>query len=291
MRIGIDIGGTHTDGVVVNGSNQIVKEAKVITTRPLENGFRTLLQKLSTANITRICVGTTHATNAFLEQKNLAKVGVLRLQAHGCMIPPCFGWPFSPLAGHITLAGGYDCDGGPLGIISPHEVIDATNALLQQGAEVIAVVGMFSPLFPEQEKEVEEILKGHFPNLPVTMSHTMGGLGILERENSAILNAALVPEMKRGFEKLQMCMDDLRIKAPLYITDNRGSLMTLHEALAFPIRTVAAGPTNSFIGATKLAGHQTAVVVDVGGTSTDVGVVRSGYPRRSFMKSSRGEYH
>lgn len=288
MRIGIDIGGTHTDGVVINSANKIVKEAKVVTTRPLENGFRIILQKLSPPNVTRICVGTTHATNALLEQKNLAKVGVLRLQAHGCLIPPCFGWPFSLLAGHQTLSGGYNCDGTPLGPISAREVVAAASKLMEQGAEVLAVVGVFSPLFPEQEKEVAQVLQEHFPDIPVTMSHSMGSLGILERENSAILNAALVPEMKRGFERLQICLQELGITAPLYITDNRGSLMTLHEALAYPIRTLAAGPTNSFIGAARLAGLDAAVVADVGGTSTDVGVVRAGYPRRSFMKSVIG---
>ncbi len=291
MKLGIDIGGTHTDGVLVNAKNEIINYAKVVTTRPLERGFCALLQKLCSpaCRLERICVGTTHATNALLEQKNLAKVGLLRLQANGCLIPPCFGWSFSPIAGFVTLPCGSECCGESAGPISRSEVSAAVESLLAMGAETLAVVGTFSPMFPEQEEQVSCLIAEQFGReLSVTLSHKLGSLGILERENSTILNASLVPEMKRGFARLQQSLDALHIHAPLYLTDNRGSLLSLEEAIAYPIKTLASGPTNSFIGAAKLMGVASAVVIDVGGTSTDVGVVCSGYPRRSFMKSSFG---
>lgn len=297
-RIGIDIGGTHTDGVVVDNNNKIVAKAKTLTTQRVDEGFKLLLKQLldevKPDDINDISLGTTHATNAILERKDLYRVGVIRVAGHGPQsIPPCFGWPADlasiVLAGTEFVSGGYECDGSPITPFKHADVVYALEKLAAQGAESLAIVGVFSPQNPQQELEVKTIAAETLgSDFPVSLSHQIGGIGYIERENSTILNACLKSIMKNGFYKLRGAIETLGIQCPLWITQNNGSRMPLQQAADYPVLTISAGPTNSFIGGSKLAGLDNAVVVDIGGTSTDVGVVRSGYPRRRLNKSKIG---
>ena len=109
----------------------------------------------------------------------------------------------------------------------------------------------------------------------------MGSLGLLERENATILNAALLSvasSVVNGFEEA-LAAHDLSIDA--YLTQNDGTLLTAVEAGRFPVLTLGSGPTNSMRGACALAGVNNAVVIDVGGTSADAGILVDGFPRES----------
>ena len=296
MKIGIDIGGTNTDGVIVDENDRIIDSAKVPTTAPLEKGFNEVLKillsrsKIPLKHIKGVFVGTTHATNAILQCKDLYRVGVIRLAGHQPItLPPAYGWPKrlheTILAGTLTLDGGYECDWRPLTPSNMKQIQEAACKLMDQGAESLAICGVFSPLHPQQEISAAEAIQ---QNVPISLSHRIGGIGLIERENATILNAALMKVMKGGFNELIQVCHSLGMTCPLYVTQNNGSLISLKEAIEYPVLTISAGPTNSFVGAVKLAGLHDALVVDIGGTSTDVGVVHNGFPRRCLHQSSIG---
>lgn len=298
--IGIDIGGTNTDAVLIDKQEKIVAFAKVNTTEDIATGFERVLKALLSSagvlsdTIESIVVGTTHATNAILQHKELYKVGVIRLAGqYPESPPPCFGWPQglseAVLTGYATVAGGFECHGAPIRPLDVNELRDKVTELLDRGVESIALIGVFSPLNAEQEIAAAEIVKeiagAHFP---ITLSHKISGVGFLERENSAILNAALQKVMKKGFHKLQNICAKLGLTCPLFVTQNNGSRIGLEEAVEHPILTISAGPTNSFVGASKLCCVQDAIIIDIGGTSTDIGLIKQGGFRRSLNTSNIG---
>ena len=88
--------------------------------------------------------------------------------------------------------------------------------------------------------------------------------------------------MKEGFSQLHKILKELKVDAPLFLTQNNGSLIEIDRAMEYPLLTLSSGPTNSFIGAGRLAEERDAIVIDIGGTSTDIGCIQNGYPRRSM---------
>lgn len=297
--LGVDIGGTHTDAILLNAQEKIVASFKAPTTDPLDKGFEEALKHVlkeatvATDEISGIFIGTTHATNALLQQKHLHRVGVLRLAGHQPhLLPPAFLFEKSlrekVVAKTVTINGGYRPDGKPITALQPQEIFAAIDAFFDCGVESIAICGTFSPFYSDQEKEVAAWIQSLTKTLPLTLSHEIGGIGFIERENAAILNASLKKVMANGFLELAKSALKLGIKAPLFITQNNGSLMTLSQAIDYPVLTLSAGPTNSFLGGAKLAGFQDAIVIDIGGTTTDVGLVQNGFAKRRLHHSSVG---
>jgi N-methylhydantoinase A/oxoprolinase/acetone carboxylase beta subunit len=292
--LGVDIGGTNTDAVLVDNEQRIVAQQKVTTSPNIVDGFAQAIEKVMKqvppCAIERVIIGTTHATNAILQRTELYRVGLIRIAGHRpTSIPSACAWPQdlrdAVLAGMVTIDGGFECDGRPITRFDPAAVYSACEVLLAQGAQSIALVGTFAPMNNTQECQAFAVAAT--AGVPVSMSHTIGSLGFIERENATILNAALKKTMRAGFERLAHACAQWT-SAPLFITQNNGTLMSLDDACAYPILTIAAGPTNSFIGGARLGGGHDAIVVDIGGTSTDVGIVINGFARRSMHTSSIG---
>ncbi|NGX59611.1 MAG: Acetophenone carboxylase gamma subunit [Chlamydiae bacterium] len=300
MIIGVDIGGTNTDAVLIDENENLICFAKTATTEDISYGFYTAVKKALEKSRVRpdtikgIYVGTTHATNAILQKKNLNQVGVIRLAGQRPdVLPVAYAWPKdlrdAVLFGSETIGGGFECHGGELSPLSDVEIRDAVKKLLENGVNSIAVIGVFSPLNDKQEKRVAEIIQECAgPLFPISVSSQIGGIGFIERENSTIINASLKKVMQMGFVSLQNKCDQLKLSCPLMITQNDGSLISIERAIEYPVLTISAGPTNSFIGGSKLAGLEDAIVVDIGGTSSDAGIVRRGFPLRSLNKSNIG---
>lgn len=295
VTIGIDIGGTNTDAVLLSREKLILGHVKVPTTSALDEGFFKALAKLLAEtsthpeNVEGIYVGTTHAINAILQGSQLHKVGVIRLAGHHPItLPPAYGWDSrlrnTILAGSETVDGGFECNGRIISPFNSQSFKAAVQKLLDSGMESLAICGVFSPFHADQEYEAASLVH----EVPVTLSHQMGGLGFIERENAAILNESLKKVMTQGFSELLQSCRKLGLKCPLQVTQNNGSLISLEHAIEFPVLTISAGPTNSFIGAARLAGLIDAIVVDIGGTSTDVGIIENGFPRRSLNNSEIG---
>ncbi len=294
--IGVDIGGTNTDAVLVDENETIIATTKVATTEEINEGFEDaildLLKKaaISPADIEGVFLGTTHATNAILQRQDLFRVGVIRIAGqYPDLLPPGYAWPQElrqkVIACEETISGGFNCDGGILAPLCKNQTQRAIHNLIAKGAESIAIVGVFAPLNGDQEDEVAALVP---PQFPVSLSYEIGGIGFIERENSTILNAALKQVMLKGFLQLQKTIQRLQITGVLMVTQNDGSLISLQRAINYPVLTISAGSTNSFIGGSRLAQKEDAIIVDIGGTSTDVGLMLRGFPDRSLNRSMIG---
>lgn len=297
--IGIDIGGTTTDSVIIGMNRTIHAACKVPTENPLSNGLSRAIKKifqtscLDASSIDSIVIGTTHATNAIVQRNHLSKVGVICLAALSpTLLPSAYNWPGdlyrACLAHVVSITGGYECNGKVTGTIKKNDIIDACKKCVDAGAESIALIGVFSPLYKEQEMIARQYIYDYFNTmLPVSISSDIGTVGIIERENAAILNAALGACIGREFSQFadvcaQLC------DAPIYITQNNGTIISVETARQLPVLTIASGPTNSCMGGAALSKHKDAIIVDIGGTTTDVGAVKNGFARRSLNTSNIG---
>jgi N-methylhydantoinase A/oxoprolinase/acetone carboxylase beta subunit len=286
LRIGIDVGGTNTDAVMVDRSGHVVRWAKTPTTADPVRGIEAALHEVAGPEpIDRVALGTTHAVNAILQRRGLRRVGVLRLGAPGTLaVPPLAGWPpdlVAAIRGPVLVArGGVEVDGRMLALDRSQLVNYIDHLETEIGA--IAIVGTFSPLDPAQELEAAEIVRER-SGLPCSLGHDIGGLGLLERENATVLNAALGSVLDGVVDGLERAVAVFAPDVPCYLTQNDGSVMTPTYARRLPILTIGSGPSNSLRGAAALTGRTDALVVDVGGTSTDVGALVKGFPRESSV--------
>jgi N-methylhydantoinase A/oxoprolinase/acetone carboxylase beta subunit len=145
---------------------------------------------------------------------------------------------------------------------------------------------VFSPVNTVHEDEAAELIREEAPEFRVCISHENGRMGLLERENAAVLNACLGDIATRTIQGIEGALRSLGINAPLYMSQNDGTLMDSEFAARFPVLTISSGPTNSMRGAAYLSGVTDGIVVDVGGTSTDVGALARGFPREASVAVS-----
>src|SRR4051794_31321111 len=133
------------------------------------------------------------------------------------------------------------------------------------------------------EDDTAAIIEAEIPGASVTKSNEIGRIGLLEREHAAILNARLRDLARSTVKAFRRSISDLGITAPLYLTQNDGTLMSADFAEQYPVLTFASGPTNSMRGAAFLSDLKDAMVVDIGGTTSDVGALTHGFPREASV--------
>lgn len=292
LRVGIDVGGTHTDIAAIDGKGGVVAWHKTATTPDPFEGIAKVLQHLLETlpgeAIDCVVLGTTHPLNAIVRRTGLARVGVLRLAAPATTsIEPFAGWPTDvrdAVRGPVqVIGGGHEYDGTEIAPLNEDAVADFARSC-RGVVDAIAITGVSSPANPDHELRAEALVASVLGDAArVTLGHQVGGLGLLERENSAILNSALTIVGREVVVGLRRALDALGIAARSYLTQNDGTLLAADEALQKPILTIASGPTNSMRGAAHLSGLRDAVVVDVGGTSADFGLLVDGFPRASAL--------
>ncbi len=292
LRLGIDVGGTNTDAVVLNERADLLASFKSPTTPDVTSGIRNALHGLVTTQpdldvgaIRHAMLGTTHCTNAILERSNLNRVGLIRIGAPATMaIPPFVGWPAdlrAAIGGHYAVVeGGHEYDGREIRPLDVRAINDAAHSFKGK-VDALAVVGAFAAVDASHERRAAEVLRNVLGDLPLTYSHEIGSLGLLERENASLLNAAVVDAARAAASGFERALREHGIDARLFFSQNDGTLMALDYAVRYPILTVASGPANSIRGAAFLSGVRDGAVIDVGGTSTDVGVLVHGFPRES----------
>ena len=171
-------------------------------------------------------------------------------------------------------------------MISPLDeaaVANAAREFRRDGLEAIAISSIFSPVSTEMEVRAGEIVRNEAPDAALTLSNEIGRIGFLERENAAIMNASLARLAFQVIDSFKRSLRELDIDAPFYISQNDGTLMSTTFAERYPVLTFASGPTNSMRGAAFLAGAKEAMVVEIGGTTTDIGMLINGFPRESAL--------
>jgi N-methylhydantoinase A/oxoprolinase/acetone carboxylase beta subunit len=288
-RIGIDVGGTNTDAVLLDG-DKVVFAVKRPTTKDVTTGILDALKAVRADPAARgpvdaVVIGTTHFINAVVQRRNLMKVAAIRIgMPASASLPPFCDWPqdlAEGVRGEIfMLEGGHDYDGRPIVPFDTAAMRAAARRIGDLGLRSVAVSSIFSPLDPSCEIAAH-ILQEICPDVAVTLSHDLGRIGLLERENAALLNAVLHDLAVETVAAFRKATAESGIDAPLFLTQNDGTVMQAETAIAFPVMSFASGATNSMRGAAHLSGLDDALVVDVGGTTSDIGQLRHGFPREA----------
>lgn len=290
-------------------------------------------------DVAAVMLGTTVFVNACVQLRGLARVAVVRLGGGAaaalppfCSMPPALR---AAVGGAAFLAsGGVEHDGRTeIAAIDEAQLRCITRRIVAAGLPGAVVSGLFSPVAPQQEERAAAVLRSEAaaaaaeggrhevgagqqppPLLEVCLSHTVGQLGLLERENAAVLNTALLPLARRFVPACAAALAAASIDAPLLFCTNDGTLLradaVLQVGLAWalgmplpllgvaysdlppascpnralphaqmPIATFQSGPVNSLRGAALLTGLRDAAVLDLGSTTADIGLVEGGLPR------------
>jgi N-methylhydantoinase A/oxoprolinase/acetone carboxylase beta subunit len=289
IRIGIDVGGTNTDAVVMNGK-EVLAGVKAATTGDVMSGVVAALNAaLSAAGlepgaIDVVMIGTTHFTNAVVQRRDLAQTAAVRLGLPAtASLPPMVDWPDdlkAAIGGHYYMAhGGHEFDGREISALDEQELLKIAEDIRAKGVHAVAISSVFSPVNTECETRARDILQKALPDAHFTLSSDIGRIGLLERENAAIMNACLSDLAKLVVNAFRTALTAAGVEARFFLTQNDGTLMDASYAERFPVLTFASGPTNSIRGAAFLSGVSDAIVVDIGGTTSDVGALHKGFPR------------
>ena len=291
LRIGIDVGGTHTDAVLLDGES-VLASTKALTSADVTTGIIDALDAVLTdrrgieSDIEAVMLGTTQFTNAVVERRELAEVAAIRIGLpSGDGLPPKIGWPDDIarcLGDNVyQIRGGYLYDGNRLAELDDREIDLVIADLQAKKVNAVSIASAFSPINAQPETYVAGRIKKAIPGIHTTESHSIGGLGILERENAALLNTSLLEFSNRVVASFVDAIRQRGLNCRFFVSQNDGTLMGAEFARKFPALTFASGPTNSLRGACKLSGLQDAIVVDIGGTTSDIGILQGGFPRES----------
>jgi len=274
IGLGFDTGGTYTDAVLADVSaNKVLQKSKALTTRDdlsvgigntLTNFDKELLRKA-----TMVSLSSTLATNSIVEGKG-CRVGLI-----------CVGEEFEmsiPVDVHTTVRGGHDLNGGEVEELDEASARDFMESIKGR-VDGLAINSYLSVRNPDHELRLKKIA-GEVLDIPVVCGHELSSsLGYHERTVTSVMNSRLIPIIKDLMESVKKVMVDYKIDAPLMIVKGDGSIMSESVALERPIETILSGPAASLIGAKMLTGKDDAIVMDMGGTTTDIGILRNGYPR------------
>ncbi|MEM6482562.1 MAG: hydantoinase/oxoprolinase family protein, partial [Pseudomonadota bacterium] len=282
MLLGVDTGGTYTDAVLIKDQTSVIASAKALTTRhDLAIGVGEAVHKVLTQSavspdeITMASLSTTLATNALVEGQGgriaLVYIGFREsdLGTHGLN---------DALAGDpvLVLKGGHSHAG--------HEAhpLDETacSAWLEtvSGVSAFAVASQFATRNPDHEQRIAALIQGN-TGKPVTCSHHLSSrLNGPKRALTAVLNARLIGMIAHLIEQAEDKLQQIGIDAPLMVVRGDGALISAAQAKEKPIETILSGPAASLVGARWLTKQETAIVSDIGGTTTDVALLREGRP-------------
>jgi N-methylhydantoinase A/oxoprolinase/acetone carboxylase beta subunit len=288
--VGIDVGGTNTDAVLVE-RDRVGGAVKTPTTADVTAGVARALELLLAdtapgAAIEAVMIGTTHFTNAVVQRRHLAPVAAIRIGLPAsASLEPFVDWPADlaqVVRGQVHMVeGGHEYDGRPLVPLDVGALRGAARRIRDSAIRSVGITSIFSPLDRSCEERAAEIVREVCPDADITLSHHLGRIGLLERENVTLLNACLRPLARATVAAFAEALAASGVTAPLYLTQNDGTVMLASEAAVHPVYGFASGPTNSMRGAAFLSKLGEAIVIDVGGTTTDIGSLFRGFPREA----------
>ncbi len=276
LGLGIDAGGTYTDAVIYDfQTNSVIEKAKALTTKwDFTIGIAKALDGLDAKVLSKVdlvALSTTLATNAIVENRG-QPVGLL-------LMPPFDTFDEEDIA-HRPLRiiqGRVSISGTVLVPVEPDQIRRFVDELIaKDGVRAFAVCGYASHANPSLELEVKEIV-GRVCSMSVTCGHEVSeGLNYSLRATTAVLNGRIIPKLAGLIDHVHAVMKRRDIHAPVMIVKSDGSLMDASTARERPIETILSGPAASVAGACCLSKLTEALVVDMGGTTTDTAVIRKG---------------
>jgi len=293
IALGIDTGGTYTDAALVEyGSNRVLASAKALTTKhDLAIGIRQAVTRVleeHPADVRLVSLSTTLATNAIVEGHGAPACALLigysgRIESE------------DRLAQRLGIEHVVMIPGGHLSNGNEYQELDLNAAARAVAAyrdkvSAFAISGFFGTRNPSHEMAVRDLV-GQMCDLPITCGHELTHrLDALKRATTVSLNATLIPLLCDLIDAVERTMAEHQIVAPLMVVKGDGSLMRSEMARERPIETILSGPAASVVGAQHLAHAEDAVIVDMGGTTSDVAVIRDGRPRLSPRGAAVGKW-
>ena len=285
--IGVDTGGTFTDAAIIEASgHRVVARAKAITTKgdlaigvgeAITLAVAQLPQGLHAQDIGLVSVSTTLATNAVVEGHGSA-VGVVLIGFDAQMVARtgiAQAFPGLPIA---VIAGGHDHNGEPR-VPLDMAALDAALAQMAGQVDAFAVASTFAVRNAAHEHAVREYIVAR-TGKPVTLSSELSSdLDAPRRALTAALNARLITRVTTLIDAVQRAMAQRQIRCPLMIVKGDGTLALAETVATRPIETVLSGPAASLVGAQWLSGLHSFILSDMGGTTTDLGILRDGRPQ------------
>jgi N-methylhydantoinase A/oxoprolinase/acetone carboxylase beta subunit len=258
LRLGVDVGGTNTDAVVLDRDDRLVAKAKLPTTPEVTAGIEAAIAatvgeaQADPARITHVMLGTTHATNAVLERRGLRRVAVLRLAGPAThSVRPLFGWPADlravVSAGEAIVDGGIEFDGRELSPLDAEAIVRFLGSV-GDTASAVAITSVFAPVSADHERAAEELVRKELGDVPVSLSHEIGSVGLLERESATVLNAALIDVARDVAGAIGAALARHGLQPATFFAQNDGTLMDLDNAMRYPVLTIGSGPANSIRG-------------------------------------------
>lgn len=295
MLLGVDTGGTYTDAVLIRDEEVVIASAKALTTRHdlaigVGAAVRAVLAQADViaAEVTLASLSTTLATNALVEGQGgrvaLIYIGFRArdLEAHG-LKDALKGDP------SIILEGGHDHAG------SEAAPLDETGltAFLEKHKDAVsgfAIASQFATRNPAHEQRAAALVR-QITGRPVSASHMLSAkLNGPKRALTAVLNARLIGLTLRLIGRAEDVLADIGVTAPMTVVRGDGALMSAEQARTRPIETILSGPAASIVGARWMTGADTALVSDIGGTTTDVAMLKGGRPAIDPQGARVGPY-
>lgn len=288
MIIGLDVGGTHTD-VVLLDKDDLVNEIKVHT--DAADLFGTVLEGLEriTADvdphqIERVVLSTTLTTNAIV-QGDVTRVGMIVSSGPG--IDPML---FRTNHHYYPVSGSIDHRGRRIEPVNENEIEDIADKLAAEGIRYVGVIGKFSARNPSHELDIRRVLRDRFEY--IFLGHRISGnLNFPRRIATTFLNAAVYPIHKKFFQAVRESLDRMGLKVPIHILKADGGTMSFPASIDFPGQTILSGPAASVMGAAAFAPtEEDVIVLDIGGTTTDMAVLVNGSPLLAPLGIELGGY-
>jgi N-methylhydantoinase A/oxoprolinase/acetone carboxylase beta subunit len=271
MIIGLDVGGTHTDAVLLDAGG-LRKDIKVLTDPSdlfhcVLSALEAITENLDPAKIQRIVLSTTLTTNAIV-QNNLPPVAMIVSSGPG--IDPEF---FRTGTHYFAVAGSIDHRGREIEPINPAEINDIASHIKKDGIRQVGVVGKFSVRNPAHEIEISGILQPHFKK--IFMGHRVSGdLNFARRIATTFLNAAAYPLHKQFYLAVKKSLTARGLRLPLRLLKADGGNMRLESSINYPAQTILSGPAASAMGAVAFGRQQEdTLVLDIGGTTIDMALL------------------
>jgi N-methylhydantoinase A/oxoprolinase/acetone carboxylase beta subunit len=272
--LGIDTGGTYTDAVLMDVSGgRVVAKAKALTTRDdLSAGIANAVGGMRIelpCDIGMVSLSSTLATNSIVEGKGCS-VGLISI-----------GREFDrsiPVDMYACVSGGHTLSGAEAEPLDEQHLRDSILSMRDR-VDGIAITSYLSVRNPDHENRARAAA-GKLTDIPTVCGHELSSsLGFNERAVTSVMNARLIPVIRELMDSVKKVMEDRGISAPLMVMRGDGSIMSEEVAAERPIETILSGPAASLVGAKALTGRENAIVMDMGGTTTDIGILRNGRPR------------
>lgn len=288
MILGLDVGGTNTD-VVFLSEKGVQKHVKVPTQpdnlfKSVLSGFTLILEGVDPGRIKRVVISTTLTTNAIVQQ-TVTPVGMIVSAGPG--IDP---ENFRTGDQYYAVAGSINHRGREIKPINEMEIQRVGEKFKKAGIEYVGVVSKFCVRNPSHEILIERILNNQFKQIFLG-HHVSGNLNFPRRIATTYMNAAVYPLHKEFFQAVEQSLEEMGLTVPIQILKADGGTMTLEASMDFPAQTVLSGPAASIMGAIPYAPEgQDAVVLDIGGTTTDIAFLVDKTPLLEPVGIQRGGY-